>query len=169
MRSRNWNLDKDYDTLVRWWTQWEFGIVPKECLPPDGIIVEDDNGTPICGGGLYIGIGTKFAFMEWIIIENLAFNKQHKGNRGLDPRTAHKALNLCIDSIMKLAESKDIKLIYTATKEKGLHKRYTKYHKMILAESDVKTFLRDFTGNYSKNLNWVSDDMQIKKQKEETE
>ena len=167
MQSRLWDRDKDYDTLVRWWTQWEFGTVPKECLPPDGIIVEDDNGVPICGGGLYIGEGTKFAFMEWVIIEDLAFNKQKEGNKGIDPRTAHKALNLCIDSIMKLAESKGMKLVYTATREKGLHKRYTKYHKMTLTESDVKTFLRDFTGNYSKNLDWISDAEQIRKQRKD--
>ena len=165
MKPRKWNLESDYSTLVRWWKQWEFGIVPKECLPPDGIIVESDDGTPICGGGLYIGEGTKFAFMEWVIIEDLAFNKQKEGNKGIDPRTAHKALNLCIDSIMKLAESKGMKLVYTATREKGLHKRYTKYHKMTLTESNVKTFLRDFTGNYSKNLDWISDAEQIRKQR----
>ena len=66
---------------------------------------------------------------------------------------------------MKLAESKGMKLVYTATKEKGLHKRYTKYHKMTLTESNVKTFLRDFTGNYSKNLDWISDAEQIRKQR----
>ena len=25
MQSRPWDRDKDYDTLVRWCTQWEFG------------------------------------------------------------------------------------------------------------------------------------------------
>ena len=71
MQSRPWNIDKDYDTLVRWWTQWEFGTVPKECLPPDGIMVEID-GEPICAGGLYIGVGTQFAFMEWIVADKNA-------------------------------------------------------------------------------------------------
>ena len=33
MLVRPWDRDKDYDTLVKWWTQWEFGVVPKECLP----------------------------------------------------------------------------------------------------------------------------------------
>ena len=46
MQDRSWNRDEDYATLVKWWKQWEFGVVPKECLPPDGIIVED-NGTAI--------------------------------------------------------------------------------------------------------------------------
>ena len=149
MQDRSWNRDEDYATLVKWWKQWEFGVVPKECLPPDGIIVED-NGTPICAGGLYIGEGTQFAFMEWIVTDKNA-----------DARRTHTALKMCIDRIMDLAKSKGIKLVYTATKEQALHKRYTKYHNMVLTESNVKTFLRDLDGSYSKDLTWISDDEQI--------
>lgn len=149
MQDRSWNRDDDYATLVKWWKQWEFGVVPKECLPPDGIIVED-NGTPICAGGLYIGEGTQFAFMEWIVTDKNA-----------DARRTHTALKMCIDSIMDLAKSKGIKLVYTATKEQALHKRYTKYHDMVLTETNVKTFLRDLDGSYSEDLAWISDDEQI--------
>lgn len=149
MQDRSWNRDNDYATLVKWWKQWEFGVVPKECLPPDGIIVED-NGTPICAGGLYIGEGTQFAFMEWIVTDKNA-----------DARRTHTALKMCIDSIMDLAKSKGIKLVYTATKEQALHKRYTKYHDMVLTETNVKTFLRDLDGSYSEDLAWISDDEQI--------
>ena len=42
MLVRPWDRDKDYSTLVKWWTQWEFGTVPKECLPPLGIVVSED-------------------------------------------------------------------------------------------------------------------------------
>ena len=143
--------DTDYDTLVRWWTDWELGVVPKECLPPDGIMVEID-GQPVCAGGLYIGVGTKFAFMEWVVTDKNA--KQ---------RLVHKSLKLCIDSIMELAKQKGVKLVYTATKEQALHKRYTKYHNMVLTESNVKTFLRDLDGSYSDDLTWISDDEQIEK------
>ena len=149
MQTRNWDRDKDYDTLVSWWKQWEFGVVPKECLPPDGIVVEID-GKPKCAGGLYIGVGTQFAFMEWIVTDKNA-----------EQRTAHKCLKICIDSIMKLATDKKLKLVYTATKEQALHKRYTKYHNMVLTESNVKTFLRDLDGSYSDDLTWISDDEQI--------
>ena len=149
MQDRTWNRDTDYVTLVEWWKQWEFGVVPKECLPPDGIVVED-NGTPICAGGLYIGEGTQFAFMEWIVTDKNA-----------DARRTHTALKMCIDSIMDLAKSKGIKLVYTATKEQALHKRYTKYHDMVLTETNVKTFLRDLDGSYSEDLAWISDDEQI--------
>jgi hypothetical protein len=149
MQDRSWNRDNDYATLVKWWKQWEFGVVPKECLPPDGIIVED-NGTPICAGGLYIGEGTQFAFMEWIVTDKNA-----------DARRTHTALKMCIDRIMDLAKSKGIKLVYTATKEQALHKRYTKYHDMVLTETNVKTFIRDLDGSYSEDLAWISDDEQI--------
>ena len=149
MQTRPWDRHNDYDTLVKWWTEWEFGVVPKECLPPDGIIVESE-GTPICAGGLYVGQGTQFGFMEWIVTDKQA-----------DARKIHSALKLCIDGIMQLAKNKELKLVYTATKEQALHKRYTKYHNMILTESNVKTFLRDLDGSYSKDLTWISDDEQI--------
>ena len=149
MQSRPWNRDNDYDTLVQWWKDWEFGVVPRECLPPDGIVVEHD-GKPVCAGGLYIGEGTQFAFMEWIVTDKSA-----------EARTVHNCLKLCIDSIMELAKKRSIKLVYTATKEQALHKRYTKYHDMVLTESNVKTFLRDLDGEYSKDLTWISDDEQI--------
>ena len=149
MLVRSWDRDKDYDTLVKWWTQWEFGVVPKECLPPDGIVVESD-GVPICAGGLYVCDGTAFGFMEWIVVDKDA-----------DKKTGHNGLKMCIDAIMQLAKDKKIKLVYTATKEQALHKRYTKYHNMVLTESNVKTFLRGLDGSYSQDLTWISDDEQI--------
>ena len=151
MRTRPWDRDKDYNTLVGWWNDWEFGVVPKECLPPDGMIVEVD-GEPVCAGGLYIGLGTQFAFMEWIVTDKRA-----------EPRNVHKCLKSCIEGLMTLAKNKGMKLVYTATKEQALHKRYQKYHQMVLTESNVKTFLRDLDGKYTADLTWISDDEQIKK------
>jgi len=153
MQIRPWNLDKDYNTLVHWWTQHEFGTVPQECLPPDGIIVEND-GVPICVGGLYIGIGTQFAFMEWIV-----------GDKRADKKKLHTALKLCIDAIMELARTKNMRLVFTVTAEQALQKRYTKFHGMELTENNVKTYLKDLTGNTYKNLDWISDDTQISKQR----
>jgi len=151
MRVRFWDRDQDYNTLVKWWNDWEFGVVPKECLPPDGIMVEEE-GTPVCAGGLYIGEGTQFGFMEWIVTDKQA-----------DQRLVHRALKKCIDSIMQFAQDRGLKLVYTATKEQALHKRYQKYHQMVLTESNVKTFLRDLDGSYSQDLTWISDDEQIEK------
>jgi|TARA_R100001530_G_scaffold76950_1_gene54001 N-acetylglutamate synthase-like GNAT family acetyltransferase len=155
MQFRNWDLDKDYPYLVKWWKQHEFGQVPKKCLPPEGIIVEENN-IPICAGGLYRCVNSNFGVMEWIVVDE---------NARL--RVAHQALNLCIENILKLAKTYKIELVYTMTAEKALHKRYTKYHGMILVENDVKTFLKNLTETNYKNLDWISDEIQIKKQKEE--
>jgi len=153
MQYRLWNLDQDYPILVKWWKDWEFGVVPQDCLPPDGIIVEED-GVPLCAGGLYIQPDkTKFAFMEWIVTDKQALPKQ-----------SHKSLRMCIDALIELAKDNGIKLIYTATKEEALHKRYVKFHNFIPAESNVKTFLLDLDGGYAKDLEWIQDDEQIKKQ-----
>lgn len=151
MQFRSWNLQKDYDTLVKWWKQHEFGVVPREVLPPDGIIVEK-NGEPICAGGLYIGVGTQFCFMEWIV-----------GSKTADKRDLHKGIKLCIDAIMDVAREKNMKLVYTVTGEEALQKRYTKYHDMKLTENNVKTYLKDLDGETYKNLDWISDDIQISK------
>ena len=151
MQARNWNLDKDYPYLVNWWKQHEFGIVPKKCLPPDGIIVEENN-IPICASGLYCCTGTKFGFMEWIVADKTA-----------NIKSIHRGLNLCITEIFKLAKKYNMELIYSMTANTSLHKRYTKYHNMKLVENNVKTFLMDLTKSYT-DLEWISDDQQLKEQ-----
>ena len=95
---------------------------------------------------------TAFGLMEWVVTD-----------KNSDLKVRHKALKMCIDSAMDLAKNRGAKLIYTITKEEALQKRYVKYNDMVLTESNVKTFLRDFDGSYSKDLTWLSDDEQIKK------
>ena len=149
MQDRPWNRDTDYDTLVKWWTQWEFGIVPKDMLPQDGVIVSVDD-KPICAAGIYLYPKTALALMEWVVTD-----------KDSNLRKRHKALKMCIDSIMNLAKKRGAKLVYTMTKEEALQKRYQKYHNMVLTESNVKTYIRDLDGTNSKDLTWISDDEQI--------
>ena len=151
MQARNWNLDKDYPYLVNWWKQHEFGIVPKKCLPPDGIIVEENN-IPICAGGLYRCVNSNFSVMEWIVADKTA-----------NIKSIHKGLNICITEIFNLAKKYNMELIYSMTANTSLHKRYTKYHNMKLVENNVKTFLMDLTKSYT-DLEWISDDQQLKEQ-----
>tara|TARA_R110000744_G_scaffold370263_1_gene480786 strand:+ start:459 stop:914 length:456 start_codon:yes stop_codon:yes gene_type:complete len=149
MQARDWDLDKDYPYLVNWWKQHEFGIVPKKCLPPDGIIVEENN-IPICAGGLYRCVGSNFSVMEWIVADKTA-----------NIKSIHKGLNICITEIFKLAKKYNMELVYSMTANTSLHKRYTKYHDMKLVENNVKTFLMDLTKSYT-DLEWISDDQQLK-------
>ena len=144
MQARKWNLDTDYEYLVDWWEQYDFGKVPKECLPPDGVIIEDKN--PICAGGIYFCDGTKFGFMEWIVVD-----------KKIGLKTAHKALNLCIEEIIKMAREKGVKLLYTATAQEALQKRYVKYHGMEVGEKSSMTFAKDLSDKPYKDLEFIKD------------
>ena len=144
MESRKWNLDTDYEYLVKCWEQYDFGKVPKECLPPDGIIIEDK--VPICAGGIYFCNGTKFGFMEWIVVD-----------KEIGLKTAHNALNLCIEEIIKMAEGKGIKLLYTVTAQEALQKRYTRYHGIEVGEKSSMTFVKDLSNKQYKDLDFVKD------------
>ena len=144
MDSRRWNLDTDYKYLVKWWKQYDFGKVPKECLPPDGIIIEDKK--PICAGGIYFCDGTKFGFMEWIVVD-----------KKIGLKTAHNALNLCIEEIIKMAEEKGVKLLYTVTAQEALQKRYVKYHGMEIGEKSSMTFAKDLSNKQYKDLDFIKD------------
>ena len=138
-----WNLDTDYDTLVDWWEQYDFGQVPKECLPPIGVMVTH-NDKPICAGGLYIGIGTKFAFMEWIVADPKA-----------PPKLTHKCIKLLIDKLISNAKEEGCLLLYTVTENPGLHKRYVKYHGLSQGEKGAKTFIKDLTDGEYGSLLWA--------------
>ena len=65
LKCRRWNLDKDYPILKKWFKEhkWE-SVVPKEMLPPQCIIVEDNE--PICALGLYFNKKVKFGYMYGI-------------------------------------------------------------------------------------------------------
>ena len=115
-------------------------------------MIEDDDG-PICAGGLYIGEGTQFGFMEWIVTD-----KQAKRLK------CHKAIGLCINEIINIAKERKLKLIYTVTGEEALQKRYVKYHDFQNTESGVKTFLKDLNNEYD-YLEWIQDEEQWNRSK----
>ena len=149
MQVRKWDLDTDYKYLVKWWKQHEFGVVPKNCLPPTGIIISQDD-KPVCAGGIYFGVGTKFAFMEWIVVDK---------RTGL--KTAHNALKLCVEELIKMAKEKDIDLLYTVTADKALQKRYLKYHGLSVAEKSATTFLKNISKKNYTDLDWITDGIKI--------
>ena len=133
LTKRSWNREEDYATLISWWEDHEFGSVPCDLLPPLGVIVESD-GKPIAAAGLYTCDGTSFGFMDWVVVDPNA-----------PMRISHKAITLCLDTIIKVAEDKGLKLMYTCTKHEALWKRYTK-NGMSLAEDGVRTFYKDLSG-----------------------
>ena len=110
MKYRFWNLDKDYTILESWCKErnWESNI-PKEMLPPQGIIVEDED--TICALGLYLNEQVKFGYMYGIF-----------SNPKIGKMKLYRAMKLSLEAVKKLATSKGIEVIITHTAEKALEK-----------------------------------------------
>ena len=89
MHIRKYDRNSDYDTLTEWWTQWEFGVVPKEILPVDGIMVINDD-RPVCYAGMYLYPNTAFGLMEWVVTDKDSnIRDRGLGIKYLKPNKSH--------------------------------------------------------------------------------
>jgi len=144
MKYRFWNLDKDYTILEEWCKErnWESNI-PKEMLPPQGIIVEDEDN--ICALGLYLNEKVKFGYMYGIF-----------SNPKISKIKLYRAMKLSLEAVKELAHSKGIEIIITHTAEKALEKLYTKYGDMKLVEQNVNQYIMNLNKDKYTNLDWIS-------------
>ena len=144
MKYRFWNLDKDYTILEEWCKErnWESNI-PKEMLPPQGIIIEDKD--PICALGLYLNEKVKFGYMYGI------FSNPQIGKMKL-----YRAMKMSLEAVRELASKKGIEIIITHTAEKALETLYTKHGNMKLVEENVNQYIMNLNEEKYKNLDWIS-------------
>ena len=144
MKYRFWNLDKDYTILEEWCKErnWESSI-PKEMLPPQGIIIEDKD--PICALGLYLNEKVKFGYMYGI------FSNPQIGKMKL-----YRAMKMSLEAVRELASKKGIGIIITHTAEKALETLYTKHGNMKLVEENVNQYIMNLNEEKYKNLDWIS-------------
>ena len=144
MKYRFWNLDKDYTILEEWCKErnWESSI-PKEMLPPQGIIIEDKD--PICALGLYLNEKVKFGYMYGI------FSNPQIGKMKL-----YRAMKMSLEAVRELASKKGVEIIITHTAEKALETLYTKHGNMKLVEENVNQYIMNLNEEKYKNLDWIS-------------
>ena len=144
MKYRFWNLDKDYTILEEWCKErnWESSI-PKEMLPPQGIIIEDKD--PICALGLYLNEKVKFGYMYGIF-----------SNPKISKIKLYRAMKLSLEAVRELASKKGIEIIITHTAEKALETLYTKHGNMKLVEENVNQYIMNLNEEKYKNLDWIS-------------
>ncbi len=144
MKYRFWNLDKDYTILEEWCKErnWESNI-PKEMLPPQGIIIEDKD--PICALGLYLNEKVKFGYMYGI------FSNPQIGKMKL-----YRAMKMSLEAVRELASKKGVEIIITHTAEKALETLYTKHGNMKLVEENVNQYIMNLNEEKYKNLDWIS-------------
>ncbi len=109
--------DKDWDTLVSWWSNWPKWQAPvKDFLPENGkggLIVEKDN-KPIVAGFIYL-TNSKTALLEWIVSNP----KYREADR-------KQAIELLITGAENLVKSLDYKYLFAVMQHKGLIETHEK-------------------------------------------
>jgi len=109
--------DKDWDTLVSWWSNWPKWQAPvKDFLPEDGkggLIVEKDN-KPIVAGFIYL-TNSKTALLEWIV-SNPKYRETDR----------KQAIELLITGAENLVKSLEYKYLFAVMQHKGLIETHEK-------------------------------------------
>tara|TARA_R100000278_G_scaffold122444_1_gene108642 strand:+ start:3046 stop:3447 length:402 start_codon:yes stop_codon:yes gene_type:complete len=109
--------DKDWDTLVSWWSNWPKWQAPiKDFLPENGkggLIVEKNN-KPIVAGFIYL-TNSKTALLEWIVSNP----KYREADR-------KQAIELLITGAENLVKSLEYKYLFAVMQHKGLIETHEK-------------------------------------------
>ena len=146
MKYRVWDLDQDYPILEKWCKEHEFdSVMPKEMLPPQGIVVEDEE--PICALGLYLNEKVKFGYMYGIF-----------SNPAIGKIKLFKAMKMSLQGVREVAKTAGVELIITHTAEKALEKLYTRHGDMKLVEKNVNQYIMNLNEEKYEDLAWISDD-----------
>lgn len=97
---------EDYPTVVEWWNQHKWIVIPENALPVHGMIVDD-----VACAWLYLADGG-LCLLEWYI-SNKDANREDRGE----------ALELIIDELIKIAEDKNQMYIISSVMIPRLAKR----------------------------------------------
>ena len=143
MKYREWDLDQDYPILEKWCKEYDWdSVIPKDILPPQGIMVEDEE--PICAVGLYLNPEVKFGYMYGIF-----------SNPKIGRIKKYKAMKMLLKKVKILAKKKNIEIILTHTAEKSLEKLYIKHGDMEYGEKNVKSYIMNLDKKKYTNLDWL--------------
>jgi hypothetical protein len=143
MKYREWDLDQDYPILEKWCKEYDWdSVIPKDILPPQGIMVEDEE--PICAVGLYLNPEVKFGYMYGIF-----------SNPKIGRIKKYKAMKMLLKKVKILAKKKNIEIILTHTAEKSLEKLYIKHGDMEYGEKNVKSYIMNLNKKKYTNLDWL--------------
>lgn len=101
-------------TLAEWWTAHGWAPVPVTVLPRCGVVIDNDEGTPIAATFLYMeNSGVGVAWMEWTVT-----------NPALSPMKSYAAIVMLTQAIREVALSLDYGIVMTTAKQAGLVKAY---------------------------------------------
>ena len=99
--------DEDYTTISKWWKQWQWPVIPKDNLPPTGLIVEK-NGVSIVSCYIYITNSTG-ALLEWVV-----------SNPDYRDKDRQQAIELLITTAEDLLKKQGVTYIFSIGRNKHL-------------------------------------------------
>jgi len=149
MKSRKWDLNSDYPVICQWCKEFKWDLpIPKDVLPPNGIVITDDD--PICIAFLYIDRVkdqySKFGFMYGIF-----------SNPKVNKIKLFRAMKLCVNEIKQLAKNNGIEILFTVTSEKVLQRLYEKHLDIKHCESNLKSYIINLDKEKYNDLDWISE------------
>ena len=108
---------EDYIELKEWWMWHRFPPPPIELLDNlrFGIMVHNDTEN-ICSGFIFFTNAKQYGLMEYIVSTYKVRDKQLR----------EQALILLIDSLIQIAKSKGVKVLFSSLKNQNLKKHYLK-------------------------------------------
>ena len=109
--------DEDHKTISKWWKQWKWPIIPKENLPPTGLMVEK-NGVSIVSCYIYITNSTG-ALLEWVV-----------SNPDYRDKDRQQAIELLITTAENILKKQGVTYIFSIGRNKHLidtHKKLGLY------------------------------------------
>lgn len=109
MFSRSYQ-DSDYNTIMKWWSDWGWQPVPRHFLPPNGVVIGDEEGI-ICAVFLY-KTDTPIVWVENYISDK----KARKERRFL-------AMSMLLDAANDKVKEMGGAVMMSAVRHNGLAKR----------------------------------------------
>jgi hypothetical protein len=105
--------DKDYETIVSWWKWWKWPVLPKQSLPPTGLMVEKGD-TSILSCYIYITNSTG-ALLEWVVSNPEYREKDRK-----------QAIELLLVAAEKMLKDQGVTYIFSIGRNKHLIETHKK-------------------------------------------
>ena len=99
--------DKDYETIVSWWKWWKWPVLPKQSLPPTGLMVEKGD-TSIVSCYIYITNSTG-ALLEWVVSNPEYREKDRK-----------QAIELLLVAAEKMLKDQGVTYVFSIGRNKNL-------------------------------------------------
>jgi len=107
--------EQDYPTLLKWWADNRFPVIPQSSLPEygtNGLMVFKD-GVELCAGFWY-DTNSDLAWIEFIVAN---FDVKDRGLR-------KESQNFLIENLKKWAKANQKKAAFTSVKREGLIQRF---------------------------------------------